>query len=265
LLIDTIVTDLDDTLLSPEAQLTPYTLSIFALARDRGVRIIPASGRAAYSMRRFVEQLNTGMPYIACNGAQLVNADHTVRDTVAFAPGEARAIIRYLQARGFYVQCYRDEFFYYAQECENSRNYKRTSGMHGRAVEDLEAFVTFPTPKVLSVHEPEEVAKWLPEIREAFPDASFSVSKPYFLEAEPMDVSKGTALVRLADALSLVPARTLAFGDSLNDLSMLAYAEHSVAMGNARDEVKQAARYVCLTNTEDGVARFVAQYVFGNR
>jgi Cof subfamily protein (haloacid dehalogenase superfamily) len=265
LLIDTIVTDLDDTLLSPEAQLTPYTLSIFALARDRGVRIIPASGRAAYSMRRFVTQLDTGMPYIACNGAQLVNADHSVRDTIAFASEEARAIIRYLQGHNFYVQCYRDEHFYYEKECAISRDYQRSSGMHGLAVEDLAAFVTFPTPKVLSVSEPEEVARLLPEIRMAFPDVSFSVSKPYFLEAEPRDVSKGEALRRLARSLPLTPARTLAFGDSLNDLSMLAFAEHSVAMGNARDEVKQAARYVCETNACDGVARFVAQHVLGNR
>ncbi|MCE5343756.1 MAG: Cof-type HAD-IIB family hydrolase [Eubacteriales bacterium] len=263
MLIETIVTDLDDTLLNPDAILSPYTLEVFARARDRGVRIIPASGRAAYSMRRFVKQLDTGMPYIACNGAQLVNADHTVGETIAFTPQEARAVIRYLQDHGFYVQCYRDDDFYYARECENSLSYQRSSGMNGHAVDDLEMFVTFPTPKVLSVHEPEEVARWLPEIRKAFPDVSFSVSKPYFLEAEPHDVSKGAALQRLAETLHLAPASTLAFGDSLNDLSMLAYAEHSVAMGNARDEVKRAARYVCATNAEDGVARFVAQHVLG--
>jgi hydroxymethylpyrimidine pyrophosphatase-like HAD family hydrolase len=42
---------------------------------------------------------------------------------------------------------------------------------------------------------------------------------------------------------------------------MLAYAAHSVAMGNARPEVRQAARYVCEPNAVDGVARFVEAHV----
>ncbi len=263
MLIDAIVTDLDDTLLNPDTALSDYTLSVFARARDRGVRIIPASGRAAYSMQPFVRQLNTGMPYIACNGAQLVNADHTVRETLSFSPAQARAIIRYLSTCGFYVQCYRDDTFYYEEECEASRNYRRSSGMNGQPVHDLESFVDFPTPKILSVSTPEEVARLMPLTQAAFPDACFSVSKPYFLEAEPPEVSKGAALRRLAKMLSLSPERTLVFGDSLNDITMLGYATHSVAMGNARDEVKRAARHVCGTNAEDGVARFVAARVLG--
>jgi Cof subfamily protein (haloacid dehalogenase superfamily) len=261
LLIDAIVTDLDDTLLNAESKLSPYTLDVFRRAREKGVRIVPASGRAAYSMRPFVTELDTGLPYIACNGAQLVNADHTVMETIAFSPEQARAVIRYLKENGFYVQCYRDESFYFEKDCAASDNYRCSSGMHGQAVGDLEAFVTFPTPKILSVHRPEEVARFLPLIREAFPVASFSVSKPYFLEAEPPDVSKGAALRKLAREMLLTPESTLVFGDSLNDLTMLGFAEHSVAMGNARDEVKRAARHVCGTNAEDGVARFVAEHV----
>ncbi|MDD3214694.1 MAG: Cof-type HAD-IIB family hydrolase [Eubacteriales bacterium] len=259
--IDAIVTDLDDTLLNGQSALSPYTLSVFARAKAQGVRIIPASGRAAYSMLPFVRKLETGMPYIACNGAQLVNADHTVSDTISFSPEAAREIIRYLRDKGFYVQCYLNEGFYYDEECQASSNYKRSSGMAGHAVGDLAAFVTFPTPKILCVHTPEEVARWLPEVQKVFPNACFSISKPYFLEAEPPNVSKGAALRRLANQLGLTPERTLVFGDSLNDLSMLEYAVHSVAMGNARDEVKQAARHVCSANTEDGVARFVEQHV----
>ena len=47
-------------------------------------------------------------------------------------------------------------------------------------------------------------------------------------------------------------------------LSMLNFAVNSVAMGNARDDVKKAARHVCATNAQDGVARFVARHVLGD-
>lgn len=259
--IDAIVSDLDDTLLNEDAELSPFTLDVLSRAAARGVRIIPASGRAARSMLPYARQLNTGVPYIACNGSQLVAADHTVLETYTLSAQRAREIIRYVRTHGFFVQSYRDDDFYYDAECEASVSYKRSSGMNGHAVGDLETFTTFPVPKLLCVQEPAQVEALYPLISREFPDVTFTISKPYFLEAQPQGVSKGEALRKLAPRLMLTPAHTLVFGDSLNDISMLKFAEHSVAMGNARDEVKAAAQYVCQTNAEDGVARFVLAHV----
>ena len=127
--IDAIVTDLDDTLLNEEGKLSPYTVEIFRLAKQQGVKIIPASGRAAYSMLPYVKTLDTGLPYIACNGAQLINADHSVLATDVFSPDRAREIVRFLKQHGFYVQCYLDEFFYFDTECDASNSYRSSSGM----------------------------------------------------------------------------------------------------------------------------------------
>lgn len=259
--IDAIVTDLDDTLLNEKAELSAYTLDVLARAAARGIRHIPASGRAARSMVPYTAQLHLTVPYIACNGSQLVTADHRVFDTVTLSAEQAREIIRYVKARGFYVQTYRDDDFYFDSECTASIDYQRSSKMNAIAVGDLLAFTTFPVPKLLCVHEPAEVEKLYPEIRLAFPDVEFTISKPYFLEAQPLGVNKGSALRRLADMVGLTPEKTLVFGDSLNDMSMMAYAVHSVAMGNARDDVKAAARHICLTNAEDGVARFIEEHV----
>jgi len=259
--IDTIVTDLDDTLLNDDAELSPYTLDVMKRAQKKGVRLIPASGRTSASMLRFMLELNTGLPYIACNGGELVNPDHTVMQSFDFTPEKAREIVHYLREHHFYTQCYRGNHFYYDVECDASVSYKNSSHMNGHAVSDLEAFIDFPTPKILSVQTPEEVARMYLVIQTVFPDVGFTISKPYFLEAQPEGISKGSALHRLAGLLGLSPEHTLVFGDSLNDVTMLQYAVHSVAMGNARDDVKSEARYVCATNAEDGVARFIEQHV----
>ena len=50
------------------------------------------------------------------------------------------------------------------------------------------------------------------------------------------------------------PARVAAFGDDTPDVEMLALVGHSFAMGNACDEVKEAARYVTASNDDDGIA-----------
>lgn len=260
--IDTIVTDLDDTLLDANARISPYTMHIVAETKRRGIRVIPASGRAASSMRSYVDQLHTGQPYIACNGGQLMNPDHTEIASSMFEPEQAKELIRYFTARGLYTQVYRGELFYFAEASEIARRYSWRTGMQGKAVGDLVAFLDFPTPKVLSVSTPQAVEALLPVIRADFPEVTFTVSKPHFLEAEPKGVNKGSAIRQLSKILGFSPERTMVFGDSLNDISMFDFAGHSVAMANARSEVIQAARYVTeKPNSQDGLAHFIYDHV----
>lgn len=264
--IEAIVTDMDDTLFDPSGGISDYTLETMRECVRRGVKLIPASGRAQASMEPYVRQLDTGMPYIACNGAQLVSADHRVYDTATFPVELAREICAFLADNGFYVQAYHGEHFYYGEECDASRRYTKSSGMRGVAVGDLVKFLTFPVPKLLSVAHPDEVARLYPIANERYAGrAAFTVSKPYFLEVEPMGVNKGVALAKLAAEIGLDPQTTMVFGDSLNDLSMLAFTPNSVAMGNAREELKRVAAHICGPNSEDGMARFVREQVLSSR
>ena len=51
------------------------------------------------------------------------------------------------------------------------------------------------------------------------------------------------------------PSDVLAFGDRPNDLAMLQWAGHSVAVANAHPEVLGVADEVTASNDEGGVAR----------
>ena len=53
----------------------------------------------------------------------------------------------------------------------------------------------------------------------------------------------------------------VAFGDNLNDLTMLEWAGRGVAMGNALDEVKAIADETTSTNIDFGVARILEELV----
>ncbi len=53
---------------------------------------------------------------------------------------------------------------------------------------------------------------------------------------------------------------TFAFGDSANDLEMLAYVAHSIAMGNGTDKVKNTAEYVTRSVDEDGILHGLKHY-----
>lgn len=64
---------------------------------------------------------------------------------------------------------------------------------------------------------------------------------------------KASGLKRLAERWGISPEQCAAFGDGGNDIEMLNYCGHSYAMENAPQNVKNAAKYVCPSNEEDGV------------
>lgn len=73
------------------------------------------------------------------------------------------------------------------------------------------------------------------------------------VELVPKGFDKGDGILRFCARLGLDPARTVAFGDSYNDLGMFAAAGTSVAMGNGVEGAKRAADYVTTALMEDGV------------
>ena len=72
-------------------------------------------------------------------------------------------------------------------------------------------------------------------------------------ELSPKGIDKGVGVARALEYLGCTGnARTFGFGDSGNDLGMLAAVETAVAMGNAMPEVKAVADYVTDDVAHDG-------------
>ncbi len=67
-------------------------------------------------------------------------------------------------------------------------------------------------------------------------------------------VSKASGIEKVIQILNIKKEDTYAFGDGRNDLEMFEIVEHSYAMGNASEEVKAKAKYVCPSIKDDGVA-----------
>ena len=68
-----------------------------------------------------------------------------------------------------------------------------------------------------------------------------------------------------AEYLNIDISQVAAFGDDYGDLDMIAGCGHGVAMGNAAEDVKAAAKYICDTNENDGVAKWLEQNVLYTR
>jgi HAD superfamily hydrolase (TIGR01484 family) len=74
------------------------------------------------------------------------------------------------------------------------------------------------------------------------------------LDVLPKGVSKWSALESLIGSLGIGKSEVGAIGDDENDIEMLKNAGMSYAMGNARPEVKSAAKRVTGSHENDGVA-----------
>ncbi|MCL2079415.1 MAG: HAD hydrolase family protein [Oscillospiraceae bacterium] len=75
------------------------------------------------------------------------------------------------------------------------------------------------------------------------------------------DATKAKALTQLARLWGISQSEIVAFGDDSNDIDMLAYVGVGVAMGNAINEVKAVADFVCNTNNNDGVAKWIEENI----
>jgi Cof subfamily protein (haloacid dehalogenase superfamily) len=87
------------------------------------------------------------------------------------------------------------------------------------------------------------------------PEIDLTYSSPNGLvEAAPHGVTKASGLAAFATEHGVEQSGTVAFGDMPNDLAMLRWAGHGVAVANAHPAVLAAADEVTAANTEDGVA-----------
>nr|WP_263326995.1 Cof-type HAD-IIB family hydrolase [Neobacillus sp. Marseille-Q6967] len=74
-------------------------------------------------------------------------------------------------------------------------------------------------------------------------------------------IHKATAIEKLLEYLKLDKEDTFAYGDGLNDLEMLEFVQHGIAMGNAKEAVRKAADDITDIHNEDGIYNSFKKYV----
>jgi hydroxymethylpyrimidine pyrophosphatase-like HAD family hydrolase len=82
-------------------------------------------------------------------------------------------------------------------------------------------------------------------------------SSNYYVDVTHADANKGHAAHELMRLIGATPETTVTLGDMPADVLMFRQTAGSIAMGNASDAVKQAAKAVTSSNREEGFARAV--------
>lgn len=275
--IKLIALDLDGTLLSSDKTLTPRNRAALTAASGAGVLIVPATGRFYKGMPAVIRALPFIRYVITINGAQVFDARSGESIYSAEIPtAEAVALCEYLDTLPVIYDCYVGGWGYItASMQEKAAEY--ISNIHSlQMVRELRS----PVPELKAWlreggHRPQKMQLFtkndvpyrdelLRTLTEKFPRFAISTSLPNNIEINSRDADKGRALLELAAKLGLSREQTMAFGDGLNDLTMIRAAGAGVAMANGHPDVKAAADVIAENCDADGVAKVIEQVLRGS-
>ena len=262
--------DLDGTLLGRDRVIGERVRAAIAEAVERGVVVTLATGRMYQSTLPWATSLGLRAPLICYQGGyvrEMPGPDGAPGRLLYHRPmtvAVAREAIRWSRAHGFWPHANIDDRLLVQADDPAVAAYRQRATVTAEVFEDLEAAVRHPPTKVLAVGEPPMAEEAVEAARAAFEGRAFpTVSDPLYLEFNAPGVSKGRALRWLARRLAIPLAQTLAVGDQLNDVEMLAEAGHSVAMAGSPEAVLAAARHVTASIHHDGAAIAIEALVLG--
>jgi hypothetical protein len=256
--------DLDGTLIDETLTIPDRVRDAVVQVHGRGVTVTLATGRMLEATVPFARELEIEAPLICYQGGliQAPNAeDPLYRATMD--PGIVRDVLAWRAEKGWHAVLYADDALFIAERRYPESFYRDLLGENLRWVDDLASVLEHHEPvKFLFVADRPEADQIEAAVRRRFGGQMEVVrSHANFVEANPLGVSKGDALRRLADHLGVPQARVMAIGDQGNDVPMLAWAGVSVAMGNGSPAAKAAADWVAPPFSENGAAVAIQRFI----
>ncbi len=263
------VFDLDGTLLNRKGNLSRETIAVVRQVIQAGIKVVLATGRSPLFVKDIAAQLGIVCPVISCNGGLIVDIRN---GDVLFSKPIADQMVQKLAAYCLQEQddtfVYSYDHIYYSSPSNRVIQYQRYN-MEVQAafkipLKEMRSGDDLPFGQVIkffirNVDEPH--AREFEQNLNGENQLAFVSSAKNALDVMANGISKGVGLNFLAEKMGINLAQTAVFGDNFNDISMLELAGCPIAVDNAEEKVKAAAKYVTGSNDEDGVAHALRRYV----
>ncbi|MCL2209598.1 MAG: HAD family hydrolase [Treponema sp.] len=248
--IKMIVSDLDGTLLRTDCSLSEKTIEILAQCREEGVKVVYATGRGGSAEIRAPSHYFDGR--INMNGAVA-----RIKNDIVY-----KKTIPHKAAQPILIAC--DKY--------GLKTVSELCGMHYSNFDVTKEWPIIKNFKITDFSAHEIDAEKLYMVLKNPDDVAFiaqylnnemylTVSRDGLVQVMHKDATKSKALAAVAGHWGIAQSEIAAFGDDLNDVDMMEYAGFGVAMENAVDEVKKAAKFSCSNNDADGVAEWINKNV----
>lgn len=271
------VSDLDGTLLGPDARLSDASVSMLNDAIAKGALFSIATARTPSTVDILLDRIEANLPFIVMTGSAFWDKNTRLySNIVTIHPHVAEKVISTFRAHGLPTFVYTlkegliDIYHYgalsemekkFIQERVNSpfKKFHIPEDGTSKLPSPLDDVVLFygmqPSKETVSTYQD------LCKIEGCNPLCYHDIygEDTAILEVFSSAASKANAIRKLRKLTGA--ERVVVFGDNINDLPMMREADLAVAVENAVPEVKESANLVIGPNTSDSVARFILQSV----
>ncbi|MCU1602277.1 MAG: Cof-like hydrolase [Frankiales bacterium] len=256
-----VASDLDGTIVRSDGTISARTVAALDAVERAGVPFVMVTGRPIRWMKQISDMTGHHGVAICANGALAydLHTEQVLRSSL-LSPTSARDVVAALREAipgiAFAVERLHSGF---AHEPSYVPRWDSDDPLAAAPIEEL---LTDDVVKLLARHEaigPDDLLAAAHAAVEGGATLTHS-SHDGLLEMSAEGVSKASGLAAFADERGLSAVDVIAFGDMPNDLPMLGWAGHSVAVANAHPEVLAAADEVAASNDDDGVAQVLARW-----
>ncbi|MCV7302902.1 HAD family hydrolase [Mycobacterium barrassiae] len=263
-----IASDVDGTLLTDDEKITDRTRAALTAAVDSGTRFVLATGRPPRWVAPVVDALGFAPIAVCANGAviydpsidRIVSARTLSEEMLAEL---AEIATRVIPGAGLAVERVGESAHDAATpQFVSSPGYEHAWLNPDNTEVSMEDLLSAPAIKLLirkAGAQSADMAAALAEHIGHQGDITYSTNNG-LIEIMPLGISKASGVAEVAAPLGITARDIVTFGDMPNDVPMLAWAGHGVAMGNAHPDALAAADEVTGTNAEDGVARVLERW-----
>jgi Cof subfamily protein (haloacid dehalogenase superfamily) len=263
-----IACDVDGTLFDENETITPRTRDAIRAAVAAGAQFVVATGRPPRWIRPVVEALGFAPIAVCANGAVLYDpaTDRVVsaRTLSVDALAElAEVATRVIPGAGLAVERIGERAHDSATpQFISSPGYEHAWLNPDNTEVSVDDLLSAPAIKLLirkSGARSQDMAAELAKHVGIEGDITYSTNNG-LVEIVPLGISKASGVEGIAKPQGIGSDEVLAFGDMPNDIPLLRWAGHGVAMGNAHPDVLAAADEVTSPNSDDGVGRVLERW-----
>lgn len=258
-----VVADVDGTLLTHDKELTPGAQAAVRALRAKDIRFAITSGRPPRGMAMLVEPLELTEPLAGFNGGAYETPGMETLALHDLSRETAQVAFERMQRYGLDVWVYAgNDWFVRDRNAPHVEREAWTVKFGPTVRSDLTALLDHSVKLVGVSDDYDLVRKADSEVRMLLESrASTSRSQPYYLDVTHLLANKGAVVDWHAARLGIAHDAICTIGDGANDMLMFARSGHSIAMGNASEDVKKAAGAVTDSCDDDGFAKAMEQYL----
>ncbi len=263
-----LVSDFDGTLLRSDHTVSPSTAETIKRFIDNGGKFVVCTGRMAKSIRPILKNLGISGDVLCCQGSVLCDIDSgeiKMDEGIDWRAGAE--LIKKFESENEHVQTYFDGEMYTAFDDVYTEFYEKGCNIKANLIDcRLSEYVEKNKKKlnkILMLSEPDKICCYYEKYKDYGEGMLFNISDPRFLEAVSVNFTKGMATERIARAYGIDISEVVAVGDSLNDMTLMEHSGLSVAVANADERLKAAAKLVTVSNDENAVELLLKKYCLG--